>query len=713
MNNGVILDWATMAVSICNTILLLWLGTTVLLNAENRTWGVYLASGGLLLGGAFFVSHSAVLGLGVERLTVRNMTFWWTVALIPSTMLPFTWYVIILWFSGYWGSNSPVRRRHRVSFYGIAGMMFAGLVALLGSIVLIAGEPGEFLALRRLVGLSVFGVPLLAIGYALYVLGCFGLSVDVLRQPAYTHRMMGTRARRRAHPWLVGTAVSLLIVSLLVTGIMLWIAPFAFNQSFIDIYLSVQNPFEVLDLIVSSVILMATFMLGQAIVSYEVFTGKTLPRGGLLRHWQRVVMLAVSYGFIIGAVRALGVRTIYGLLLATILMAIFFALVSWQSYVERDRFMDSLRPFILSQHLYDQLITASSPQEVDIYEPFRVLCDDVLEARLAYLTALGPMSAFAGPPLIFPRGQNTEVPALNALLPKFESPNLFPIPIPAQSYGGAAWAISLWSARGLIGVLLLGEKRGGGVYTQEEMEIARAIGERLIDSLASAIMSQRLMGLQRERLTQTQVIDQQTRRVLHDDILPTIQTALITLSHEDVTPGTVETVSILTDAHRQISDLLHDMPTTSVPDVVRLGLLPALKRTVENDLSHAFARVNWNITKKAATQLAHLPTLTAEVLFYAAREVVRNAARYGTSDQLERSFVLNISAYFDNDLVIQIEDNGVGINGSPKSRSAGQGLALHSTMMAVIGGEIIIESEVGQFTRVKLTLPEERLLAVT
>ena len=59
------LNWAIMAVSLFNTILLLWLGMTVLLNAERRTWGVWLAGGGLLMGGAFFVSHSAILGHGL------------------------------------------------------------------------------------------------------------------------------------------------------------------------------------------------------------------------------------------------------------------------------------------------------------------------------------------------------------------------------------------------------------------------------------------------------------------------------------------------------------------------------------------------------------------------------------------------------------------------------------------------------------------------
>ena len=58
------LNWATLAVSIFNTILLLWLGLTVLLNAQRRTTGVWIAGTGLLMSSLFFLSHTAILGLG-------------------------------------------------------------------------------------------------------------------------------------------------------------------------------------------------------------------------------------------------------------------------------------------------------------------------------------------------------------------------------------------------------------------------------------------------------------------------------------------------------------------------------------------------------------------------------------------------------------------------------------------------------------------------
>ena len=125
MSNSILLNWAIMAVSFFNTILLLWLGATVLLNAERRDWGIGLATGGLLLGGAFFVSHTAILGLFIgghlvsgytaiisDGLLVigRNMIFWWTTGLAPAIALPFAWYLIMLWYGGFWNREGTQRR---------------------------------------------------------------------------------------------------------------------------------------------------------------------------------------------------------------------------------------------------------------------------------------------------------------------------------------------------------------------------------------------------------------------------------------------------------------------------------------------------------------------------------------------------------------------------------------------------------------------------
>lgn len=701
-----------MAISITNTILLFWLGATVLLNAERRGWGVWLAGGGLLLGGAFFVSHSAILGLGVHQLTLRNMVFWWTVGLVPTTTLPVAWYSVILWYAGYWSTpDSQLRRRHRIWYTLMLIMFAAGLLSLLTGVLLLLTPASRLVLLRLAIRWAILGVPVLAIGYAIYVLLCFGLSFDVLRQPAPSRHVMGSEARQRAHPWLVGTSGMLLLVSLMVSWAMLWLVQDSQQRTIFQIYLGSNELIARLDLAISLAIGIALLLLGQAVVSYEVFTGKSLPRRGLRRHWQRLVFGAAAYGVIIGGAYALQVRLIYSLLLTTILMTFFYALVSWRSYAERERFMANLRPFITSQRLYDQLLTTTVPDDVDLAHPFYVLCHDVLEAQVAYLAPVGAYASLIGKPIIYPEYTEATLPPLQPLVAQFDAPNRFSMAIDPAAYAGATWAISLWSQRGLIGLLLLGAKRNRGFYTHEEMEIARAVGERLIDAQASSAMSQRLMQLQRERLTQTQIIDQQTRRVLHDEILPTLQTALITLNATPGENGRVgEAAQIMADAHRQISDLLHDMPTTSVQDVARSGLLPALRRVVTNETAAEVDQVEWQIETAANEAVEQIPTLTAEVLYYAVREVVRNAVKYGRGEgrvemDEKRPFKLTISVKHQNGIIIIVEDNGVGIQAHQPAQGTGHGLALHSTMMAVVGGELSIDTVQNQFTRVQLYLP--------
>jgi signal transduction histidine kinase len=550
----------------------------------------------------------------------------------------------------------------------------------------------------------------------------------VLRRPGPSGRVMGNLARRRARPWLVAASVVLLLVSLLVAWVMFWITLNARQHTPYGLYSPLGDfaPMALtvawFDLIIASLIAVAIVLQGQAVVSYEVFTGKTLPRRGLRRHWRSAIILAGGYSALVSWSLTLQLRPIYSLLLSTILMILFYALFSWRSYAERERTMDHLRPFVTSQRLYEHLLThsASAAANVDAATPFRALCDDVLGARVAYLAALGPLVPLAGPALAYPDGSLASRPSLAGLGAEFNSPQTMCLPLDPARYGGAMWAVPLWSERGLIGVLLLGEKRDGGLYTQEEIEIARASGERLIDTQASAEMARRLMALQRQRLAQSQVLDQRARRVLHDDVLPHLHTAMLTLSSEEthLDGASPDAVSLLADAHRQISDLLHEMPTTASPEVARLGLIGALRQAVDDELGSAFDGVTWQIEPEAEHKAQAIPSLTAEVLFYAAREAIRNAARYGRDGDATHPLHLRVGiAWRDpsafsmaaghGSLEILIEDDGVGLGaGGQANAGSGQGLALHSTMMAVVGGSLAVESAPGAHTRVLLTLPQ-------
>ena len=695
MTENWLLNWAVMAVSLFNTILLIWLGLTVLLNAERRTWGLWLAGSVILLGGVFFLIHSIILGLGLDTIGY-SIDFWWRSGWIPVVTIPYIWYVVILWYSGFWdGHGDKLKRRHRPWFAGTTVLAAGTFIMLIFANPLPSFVQAAQLDLAET--LSMGGVPLLMVIYPVYILLCIALSVDVLRHPAPSERIMGDLARRRARPWLVGAAFTQILVSLLVGWVMFWVINQARQSLFGPLVTATIAKF---DLVIAVLIALAIIFLGQAITSYEVFTGKALPRHGLLRYWRRAVFLAGGYAGVISLSLALNLHPVYMVLLSALLITTFYAILSWRSLTDRQKFIEQLRPFVTSQHVYEQVL-ATSRIDDNIDHPFTVLCQDVLGARQAYLAAEGPFAQLVGEPMLFAVDQVPQPPDTNQLISTGISPEQICVPLTQEDAGDWLWMVPLWSERGLIGVLLLGSKVSGGLYAQEEIEIARTVGERLIDLRASTEMARRLMALQRQRLAESQVVDRRTRRVLHDEVLPQLHAALLSLNtSQSEHPGAIAALSA---AHRQIADLLRDLPVVTAPDVYRLGLIPALKKTITNEFSSDFEQVEWDVDDSLVNQSDRISPLVSEVVYFAAREVIRNAARHGGVLP-----ALRISAVqLDRDLQIIVEDNGAENKGEGRDEiSSGQGLVLHSTMMAVIGGELSLEQVSTQSTRVMLRAPQ-------
>ena len=78
--------------------------------------------------------------------------------------------------------------------------------------------------------------------------------------------------------------------------------------------------------------------------------------------------------------------------------------------------------------------------------------------------------------------------------------------------------------------------------------------------------------------------------MLHDDILPRLHAAMLMLDGQSSPTGdpSADVVALLGDLHREIADLLHDMPATTVPEVARLGVFAALRQAVKHELGSAF-----------------------------------------------------------------------------------------------------------------------------
>jgi signal transduction histidine kinase len=702
--NETLRAWALISVSLFNTVILLWLGLTLLLHAEptdarhRRDPGVVLAGGGFLLGSLFFFSHSALLLSPSWELT-RSNTLWLAVAMLPVLILPYVWYIVLLRNAGYWTGNAGLRNGHRPGLLLVTGILVLGFAALI--LLGIPFIPGlsrltaYIWPLRQLIKIPVLGIPLVALAYPLYVLLCVAFSVDTLRTQMAESSPAGAGAEafRRSRAQLIAASLVLLVVSLLVAVAVVWTIS---NTREGDYYALRTDDVAVLagfDFVIALLIAVVAVLLGQAMTRYELFTGKALPQRGLARYWAQALALAAGYAALLGGALAWGLDPVYAVLLTALLMTAFFALLGWRATVEWRRAMRELRPIVRSEGWYEQLTSQDEAREGDA-EPLRVLCEDVLRAPLAFLIPAGPLAAFVAPQA-YPLGTRLPVHASSTPPP---SPHIIAVPVTPQEHGGASVAIPLWSERGLIGTLLLGSRSDGSLYGEEELEIARATGERLIDAAASVGLSQKLMALQRDRMAQTQLLDQRTRRVLHDEVLPLIHTAMLTVS-----AGQDRGVALqrLSEAHAQISALLRDLPAATTPDVARLGPLAALRKAVEGEFGSAFEAVTWEVDQDAERAAASLPSLRAETLYFAGRELVRNAARHARREDGESVSLLIVARCADGRLELTVEDNGSGWDAVVPP---GHGLELHTALMAIAGGSLSVEG-VTEGTRGSLSLP--------
>ena len=148
------------------------------------------------------------------------------------------------------------------------------------------------------------------------------------------------------------------------------------------------------------------------------------------------------------------------------------------------------------------------------------------------------------------------------------------------------------------------------------------------------------------------------------------------------------------------------MPATAAPQVERRGLIGALQLAMDDEFGSAFDGVEWDVEPAAEERARALPPLTAEVMYFAAREAIRNSARHGRGGDGGRPLHLDISARWRNGLEMGISDDGEGFRGPPiAAEGNGQGLTLHGTLMAVVGGSLTIRRTSDTQTSVLLTLP--------
>jgi two-component sensor histidine kinase len=489
----------------------------------------------------------------------------------------------------------------------------------------------------------------------------------------------------------------------------------------------------ILDLTATFAVALVILLIGYSVVRHGILIERSLARRGFFKQWRGIVIVSTAVAIFIAMLVSLTHSNLGGLLLITSLAAVTYALFTWSSYTDHDRYIALLGPFVRSTSLSHWLNTDLQKTEQDLGNLFFHLCHDVLAVQFAYLTiAAGtwkrnfsyrwPQETVLGNKLVaLDKKSNIDA----------EAPKRIQITLHGQRM--ICWVLPIFDERGLVAALYLGPREDGGAFTDEDMDLAQACGQRILDTLGDHEAMHAVAGLLRRRTVDVKLLGAQQRRVLHDEILPQMHLALLRLetlrsksndksdvvensepSDKGREQGLKEAIDLISDAHRRLATMMRTTAPGAPHRLEQDGLMYAIHTMLEQDFQNAFDEIDWQVSEETATAIdIAIPPAIAELIFGAVQEALRNAARHGRGNDVHRHLCLTLSAAYNREepyLEVVVSDDGVGIATSESATSGtGSGLLTHSALLAIAGGNLTIKSSPGEGVIVKIVLSEESL----
>ena len=532
----------------------------------------------------------------------------------------------------------------------------------------------------------------------------------------------------------------------------------------------------ILDLIATGAVAVIILMLGYAVVRHGILIERPLARRGFFEQWRGIVIVATTIAIFIALLVNFTNSDLGALLLITSLATGAYALFTWSNYTAHDRFVALLRPFVRSSSLRHWLNTDLLKTEQDLKNVFYHLCHDVLEVECAYLNVMAgtvrrsfsyrwPEDISLTGNFIVPGKDDDRTAAINRSA-RDSAASRMPkrIQIMLRGRPMICWILPIYDERGLVATLYLGPREDGAAFTDEDMNLAHACGQRILDALVDHEAMQAVAGLLRRRTVDVKLLDAQQRRLLHDEILPQMHLALLRLEmlrslpeteqqtansavfvnnarasngyngYTSVQPSTGsansdekdlfvgeqlngplnEAINMISDAHRRLAAMMRATAPSAPHRLERDGLMQAIHAMLEQDFQNAFDEVEWCVSDEAAAYIDEvMPPAIAELVFAAVQEALRNAARHARGSDVHRRLRLLLKASWnpeDLSFEVIVADDGVGIVSSNSSTTGtGGGLLTHSALLAIAGGSLTIKSAADEGVTVRILLPAESL----
>jgi signal transduction histidine kinase len=767
-----------LALSIFNLVAFLWLAMTVWLNGDRRAGITRLGIVGLGLSALFFFLHSILISTSLSDPLWRGvLDMLWHLIWIPAIGVPYIWFAIGLHYATLINQRWV---RRRPILLGISGALGSVVLLLLvlnsatftfnGTLELLAyGNPLDG---SRMSMASPLVLPALFLCYVTFcAIGPWFTPARVSRTlHAFWHALFSRKhflksGRRRAlHTILVdafwddqeeveqleepllswqlarpGLLLAALLMVALTTSLGVIIIWSIVNWLELEQHPSLPAhivlsaiPFNLLliDFIATGAVALIILLLGYSVVRHGILIERPLARQGFFEQWRGIVIVATTAALFIATLVTLTHGHLAGMLVITSFATGVYALFTWSSYTTHDHYIALLGPFLRSASLRHWLNTDLVKTESDLENLFFHLCHDVLAVRCARMIVLAgtvrrnfsyrwPDAAWSG---------ETQ----RGLELKSRGKQARRIQITFYGQPLVCWVLPIYDERGLVAALYLGPRQDGSTFTDEDMNLAHACGQRILDTLGDHEAMQAVTALLRRRIVDVKLLGAQQRRVLHDEILPQMHLALLHLetarslnaSPRLLEPGEQvdepvgseaelnEAIGLITDAHRQLAAMMRTTASGAPHRLERDGIMSALHTMINQDFQNAFDEVEWRVSEQTASYIDEvLPPAIAELIFAAVQEALRNAARHARGQDLHRHLRLVLQATCEPDLEMIVSDNGVGISSTASATTGtGGGLITHSALLAIAGGSLTTQSTPGEGVTVRIHLPASSLL---
>ncbi len=211
------------------------------------------------------------------------------------------------------------------------------------------------------------------------------------------------------------------------------------------------------------------------------------------------------------------------------------------------------------------------------------------------------------------------------------------------------------------------------------------------------------------------VREQERKRIaqeLHDELGQILTVARIDLSNlitdaqTPVTEAFRKKITDLTKTIDEASDTARRISENLRPGMLDLlGLGPALELHVNRFISSTHIEVELNLDEEEALNINDRVATTA---FRVVQEALTNVARYAKASKVD-IHVVNLG----KELLIVIQDNGIGFESKALGDKPGFGLLGMRERANMLGGHISIESAIGKGVRIEASLPIDNAAADT